>query len=244
MGLVLPTDCLLRWKSSCDSRYPCFFPNGYLYQCLRRTHFELDFWEIWLGVNLCKCGCVCLCVFWNFLQHPPFNGTLKFKWTTASKKTGLISSCSIPKHLLHALDIKETWQNTSLDARFLVSLDVFGWHVFFPGPSVATDLRTIGGWGLVLDFHILESYGPTKMPSKSKPIPNGSIHGVFEKSREFQSFRTRTWMSLGCVVLLLLLKKQPSYSLLFDSFSSTLKSKVFKSQQHIHVVLRCPVETH
>lgn len=25
MGLVLPTDCLLRWKSSCDSRYPCFF---------------------------------------------------------------------------------------------------------------------------------------------------------------------------------------------------------------------------
>lgn len=127
---------------------------------------------------------------------------------------------------------------------FFGSLDVFGWHVFFPGPSVATDLRTIGGWGLVLDFHILESYGPTKMPSKSKPIPNGSPHGVFEKSREFQSFRTRTWMSLGPVVLLLLLKKQPSYSLLFDSFSSTLKSKVFKSQQHIHVVLRCPVETH
>lgn len=148
MGLVLPTDCLLRWKSSCDSRYPCFFPNGYLYQCLRRTHFELDFWEIWLGVNLCKCGCVCLCVFWNFLQHPPFNGTLKFKWTTASKKTGLISSCSIPKHLLHALDIKETWQNTSLDARFLVPWTCLVGMFFFQGLQwqLICELLEAGVW--------------------------------------------------------------------------------------------------
>ena len=221
MGLVLPTDCLLRWKSSCDSRYPCFFPNGYLYQCLRRTHFELDFWEIWLGVNLCRCGCVCLCVFWNFLQHPPFNGTLKFKWTTASKKkrfNQLLQHSKAPP--------SRTGYKRNM-AKYVVGCTFFGFRgrvwlaCVFPGPSVATDLRTIGGWGLVLDFHILEFLWTHK----------DAFHPMewFEKSREFQSFRTRTWMSLGPVVLLLLLKKQPSYSLLFDSFSSTLKSKVVKS---------------
>ena len=94
----------------------------------------------------------------------------------------------------------------------LGSLDVFVWHVW-AGPSVATDLRTIGGENrVVLDFHIQSRmdffvknligkvfWTNNKMPSKSillmeeirltVSIPDGSPHGLFEKSRELKSFR-------------------------------------------------------
>lgn len=195
MGLVLSTDCLLRWKSSCDSRYPCFFQ---MVTCIIAYEGPILSWIfgrfgwVWIYVSVGVYVFVFFGIFFNILHlTEPWN----LNEQRLPKKNGLISSCSIPKHLLHALDIKETWQNTSLDARFLVSVDVFnGWHVFFPGPSVATDLRTIGGWGLVLDFHILESYGPTKMPST--PWSVWVEQGIPELSnKDLNVFRPRCFVA-------------------------------------------------
>ena len=147
MGLVLPTDCLLRWKSSCDSRYPCFFQ---MVTCIIAYEGPILSWIfgrfgwVWIYVSVGVYVFVFFGIFFNILH-------LTEPWNLNEQrlpKKGLISSCSIPKHLLHALDIKETWQNTSLDARFLVSLDVFGWHVFFQGLQwqLICELLEAGVW--------------------------------------------------------------------------------------------------